>query len=67
MLPFVPAGGVTCSAPPGKDEKNFMHQKNDDCHNHRLCVLYLFGSEAESKGMRIGSYHYAANSSFRGL
>ena len=31
MLPFVPVGGVTCSAPPGKDEKNFMHQKNDDC------------------------------------
>ena len=27
MLPFVPAGGVTCSAPPGKDEKNFMYQK----------------------------------------
>ena len=25
-------------APPGKDEKNFMYQKNDDCHNHRLCV-----------------------------
>ena len=33
-------GDVT-SAPPCKDEKNFMYQKNDDCHNHRLCVLYV--------------------------
>ena len=27
MLPFVPAGGVTCSAPPGKDEKCYLHKK----------------------------------------
>ena len=29
-------------APPGKDEKNFFYQKNDDYNNHRLCVLFLW-------------------------
>ena len=66
MLPFVPAGGVTCSAPPGKDEKNFMYQKTMIVITIAF-VSCFFGSEAESKGMRIGSYRHAANSSFRGL
>ena len=38
---FCSGGRRHLLAPPGKDEKNFMYQKNDDCHNHRLCVLYV--------------------------
>ena len=39
---FCSGGRRHLSAPPGKDEKNFFYQKNDDCHNHRLCVLFLW-------------------------
>ena len=35
---FCPCGRRHLLAPPGKDEKNFFYQKNDDCHNHRFCV-----------------------------
>ena len=35
---FCSGGRRHLLAPPGKDEKNFMYQKNDDCHNHRLCA-----------------------------
>ena len=37
---FCSGGRRHLLAPPGKDEKNFMHQKNDDYNNHRLCVLF---------------------------
>ena len=39
---FCSGGRRHLSAPPGKDEKNFFYQKNDDCLNHRLCVLFLW-------------------------
>ena len=41
--PLLPLGGVSLSRAARKDEKNdFSYEKNDDCNNHRLCVLCLW-------------------------
>ena len=66
MLPFVPAGGVTCSAPPGKDEKNFMYQKT------MIVITIAFVSCFSWLRSGIERYadrklRHAVNSSFRGL